>query len=202
MSDRPRVLSVEPVGVVHSPFRERVEAPRQPAAEGASEVEGRVELFAGRGFEDALSDIATWDHLWLVVWFDRNRGFRPKVTPPRTSVKRGLFATRSPHRPNPIGLSAVRLLGVEGLHLTVRGIDLLDQTPLLDLKPYVPYTDAIPDANHGWLDHERMQAARPADPLPRYEVAFSEFANEQLAWLHTTLGIELRERELRHDALP
>jgi tRNA (adenine37-N6)-methyltransferase len=197
MIDPKLTLSIAPIGVVHSPFDERVEAPRQPAA--ASGVEGTVELFAGHGYEDALCDLSTWDHIWLVVWFDRNRGFRPKVAPPRSERKRGLFATRAPYRPNPIGLSAVRLLGVEGLTLRVSGLDLLDGTPLLDLKPYVPYTDAIPGANHGWLDapgtlEGRAAGERPRDPVERFEVSFTPLAAEQLAYLRARHGIELEAR--------
>jgi tRNA (adenine37-N6)-methyltransferase len=190
-------LSLQPIGVVRSPFAERVDAPRQPSlAEG---VEGTVELYAGRGFEDALCDLASWDHLWLVVWFDRNDGFRPKVMPPRSSQKRGVFATRAPYRPNPIGLSAVRLLSVEGLTLRVRGLDLLDGTPLLDLKPYVPYTDAIPSANHGWLDHGEhplpgVQGERPRDPGAALEVQFSPAARAQLDYLREEHAIELEPR--------
>lgn len=203
MTEPTRALSLWPIGVVHSPHGERVEAPRQPAA--ASEVEGTVELFAGHGYEDALCDLSTWDHLWLVVWFDRNRGFRPKVSPPRSDKKRGVFATRSPYRPNPIGLSAVRLLGVSGLVLHVRGLDLLDRTPVLDLKPYVPYTDAIPDANHGWLDLTAVGGlpaarsaapvgARPLDPVAPWLVTFAPRAAEQLAWLLSEHDVALSER--------
>lgn len=195
MNTPPLSLSVEPIGVVHSPFAERVEAPRQPrAAEG---VEGTVALFAGRGYEDALSDLVLFDHLWLVVWFDRNRGFRPKVQPPRSARRRGVFATRAPYRPNPIGISAVQLVAIDGLVLTVRGLDLLDGTPLLDLKPYVPYTDAIPGANHGWLDEEEGPAvagARPADPRPSYAVQFTPLALAQLAYLEEAHGLALRAR--------
>jgi tRNA-Thr(GGU) m(6)t(6)A37 methyltransferase TsaA len=200
MNESTPALSLRPIGVVHSPHGERVDAPRQPAA--AASVEGTVELFAGHGYEDALCDLATWDHVWLVVWFDRNRGFRPKVTPPRSDKKRGVFATRSPYRPNPIGLSAVRLLGVDGLVLHVRGLDLLDQTPLLDLKPYVPYTDAIPEANHGWLDPARLSVrnndvkagVRPLDPIPQRVVTFAPLAAEQLAWLRGEHEVALAER--------
>jgi tRNA-Thr(GGU) m(6)t(6)A37 methyltransferase TsaA len=196
-------LSLTPIGVLRSPFGERVEAPRQPQA--AEQVEGQVELFPGQGYEDALSDLASFDHIWLVVWFDRNASYRPRVLPPRSSVKRGVFATRSPYRPNPIGLSAVRLLRVEGLQLFVRGLDLLDGTPVLDVKPYVPYSDAIPEANHGWLEAEARQAARdpaelavqgsrPSDPLQDYTVRFDAPAAEQLAYLLTEHGVDLRER--------
>jgi len=185
-------LCLDPIGVVHSPFGERADAPRQPVV--AADVEGTVQLFAGRGYEDALCDLASWDHIWLVVWFDRNRGFRPKVTPPRGEEKRGLFATRSPYRPNPIGLSAVRLLAVRGLVLHVRGLDLLDGTPVLDIKPYVPYTDSIPTANHGWLDALQTHAPRPEDPFARFAVKFAPLAQEQLAYLKDTHEVDLAER--------
>jgi tRNA (adenine37-N6)-methyltransferase len=176
-------LTLTPIGVVHSPFRDRADAPRQPRADGTVDAEGTVELFAGRGFEDALSDLALWDHIWVVFWFDRNREFRPKVQPPRSDVKRGLFATRSPYRPNPIGISALQLLAVEGLVLRVRGLDLLDGTPVLDVKPYVPYTDAIPHASHGWLDPGEPGAAPVRDPRPAYQVVFGPAAREQLDFL-------------------
>jgi tRNA (adenine37-N6)-methyltransferase len=186
-------LTVTPIGVVRSPFDERAEAPRQPRT--AESVEGTVELYEGCGYEDALCDLALWDHVWLVVWFDRNRGFRPKVHPPRSAQRRGVFATRAPYRPNPIGLSAVQLLSIEGLTLQVRGLDLLDGTPLLDLKPYVSYTDAIPGANHGWLDAPvAAPAARPADPQPAYEVGFSPLAEAQLAFLQVEHEVDLRAR--------
>lgn len=175
-------LTVTPIGVVHSPFRERADAPRQPRAGGTVETTGRIELYAGRGYEDALSDLSLWDHVWVVFWFDRNREFKPKVQPPRSDVKRGLFATRSPYRPNPIGISALRLVRVDGLVLHVSGLDLLDATPVLDIKPYVPYTDAIPLANHGWLDSGEP-GAPVADPRPAYSTVFTPVAREQLAFL-------------------
>ncbi|MET0283947.1 MAG: tRNA (N6-threonylcarbamoyladenosine(37)-N6)-methyltransferase TrmO [Polyangiales bacterium] len=184
-------LTVTPIGVVHSPFRERSDAPRQPRADGTADTEGTVELFAGRGYEDALSDLALWDHVWVVFWFDRNREFRPKVQPPRSDVKRGLFATRSPYRPNPIGISALRLIGVDGLTLRVGGLDLLDGTPVLDIKPYVPYTDSIPSAGHGWLDPGEPTDAVVRDPRPAYQVAYTPLAQEQLAFLREQ-GISLQ----------
>ncbi len=179
-------ITLQPIGVVCSPFMERVDAPRQTRV--APDVSGTVALYPGRGLEDALQDIERWDHLWLIVWLDRNEGvFRPKVQPPRSTVKRGVLATRAPYRPNPIGLSAVRLVGVQGLTLHIRGLDLLDGTPVLDIKPYVAYTDAIPHASTGWLD-------APHDPGPAYEVTYSDLAVEQLDYLCTEHALDLRSR--------
>jgi tRNA-Thr(GGU) m(6)t(6)A37 methyltransferase TsaA len=129
--------SFAPIGIVRSPFRERVDAPRQSTARDARGVAGTIELFAGHDFEHALSDVDRFDHLWVLFVFHRNveqgRGWKPKVLPPRSVKRRGLFATRSPHRPNPIGLSVVRLLRVDGLVLHVEDLDILDGTPVLDL---------------------------------------------------------------------
>jgi tRNA-Thr(GGU) m(6)t(6)A37 methyltransferase TsaA len=189
----------EPIGVARSPFAERAEAPRQAAA--ARDAPGRVELFPGRGFEDALQGLDAWEYAWVVFVFHRNveegRGWKPKVQPPRAETKVGVFATRSPHRPNPIGTSVVKIERVEGLVVHVRGIDLLDGTPVLDLKPYVAYADAHPDAKSGWLDAGRTAvglsrgSAQVPDPGPRWEVTFGAEALEQLAWLRAR-GVDLR----------
>jgi hypothetical protein len=106
------------------------------------------------------------------------------------------LATRSPHRPNPIGLSAVKLERVEGLTLHVRGMDLLDGTPVLDIKPYVPYADSIPGAGHGWLDAGEIPQVEgsPRDPLATYVVTKSQAAEEHLDYLRAEHGIELWPR--------
>jgi len=144
-------------------------------------------------YEHALRDLDCWSHIWVLFWFDRNPSFRPTVLPPRSTQKRGLFATRAPYRPNPIGLSVVQLERIDGRVLHVRGLDLLDQTPVLDLKPYVPYTDSVPDAGHGWLESAPAGAlASATDPGPRYQVNFSERAQEQLAWLAEHSDLPLR----------
>jgi tRNA-Thr(GGU) m(6)t(6)A37 methyltransferase TsaA len=178
---------MEPIGVVRSPFTERVEAPRQATVPAAADVRGRIELHPGRGFEDALDGLSSWQYVWVIFVFHQNveqgRGWKPKVLPPRSDRKQGVFATRSPHRPNPIGLTATRIERVEGLVVHVRGLDLLDGTPVLDLKPYVAYADAHPDAGSGWLG--------AADPVSAWEVTFSDAAREELAWLGAR-GVDLR----------
>ena len=201
-------LVFEPIGVVHSPFTEKVSAPRQAtapsvdrAALGAdspsSDVEGTVELFPGRGLEHALEDLESWGRIWIVFVFHRVDGWRPKVLPPRSTKRRGVLATRSPHRPNPIGLSAVRLVGVEGLTLRIRDVDILDGSPVLDLKPYVPYADAFPDAGSGWLESV-------ADPIAPTPVAWTDDARAQAEWLatHGVALIEPVERALALGAKP
>jgi tRNA (adenine37-N6)-methyltransferase len=176
-------LVFEPIGVVRSPFTEKAGAPRQAPA--AADVDGTIELFAGRGLEHALEDIESWKRLWIVFVFHRAGGWRPKVLPPRSTKRRGVLATRSPHRPNAIGLSAVRLVGVEGLTLRIRDVDILDGSPVLDIKPYVPYADAFPDAGSGWLEPV-------ADPIPSTVVAWSDEARAQVTWL-AEHGVDLVE---------
>ncbi len=189
----PPSLQLSPIGVIHTPWKDKRSAPRQPAA--ARDVAGTIELRSGCHFEDALQDVAQWSHLWVLFWFDRNHDWRPKVLPPRSQQKRGVFSTRSPHRPNPIGLSAVRLLRVAGLQLHVLDVDMLDQTPVLDLKPYVPYTDSIAAANSGWLPGHVSSAP---DPGPRYTISWSVLAQEQLQWLaaHTPLPLQALAEEV------
>ena len=180
-----KAFTFRPIGVVRSPFVERVDAPRQPYA--AAGTLGTIELLPGHDFEHALADLEEWDRLWVLFVFHLNegKGWRPKVLPPRSTKRRGLFSTRAPHRPNPIGMSVVRLLGVDGLVLRISDLDILDGTPVLDIKPYVPWADAFPDAKEGWVDQAR-------DPDPGYTVEWDARANEQLDWLEAR-AIELRD---------
>ncbi len=117
-------------------------------------------------------------------------------------MRRGVLATRSPHRPNPIGLSVVRLLGVDGLVLRVGDIDMIDGTPVLDVKPYVPYADAFPTARAGWLEDEarRANASAPVDPIAPFEVRFEADASRALEWL-AARGMSLRDEIERALAL-
>jgi len=178
-------LTLEPIGFLRTAFATKVEAPRQPAA--SPDTPGIIELLPDRNLEHAIEDLAGWQRIWVIFWFDRNAGWRPKVLPPRsTSGRKGVLATRSPHRPNPLGLSVLRLDRIDGLNLHVRDVDLLDGTPVLDIKPYVPYTDAFPDSGSGWL--------ADGDPRPAWTVQFSSEAEQQLAWIAERSPLPLRER--------
>jgi tRNA-Thr(GGU) m(6)t(6)A37 methyltransferase TsaA len=186
MPDPLQTLTLQPIGTMRTSFANKVEAPRQPAA--ALDATGIIELYAGQNLEHAIEDLAGWERIWVIFWFDRNAGWRPKVLPPRSnSGRKGVLATRSPHRPNPLGLSVLRLDRIEGLQLHVRDVDLLDGTPILDIKPYVAYTDAFADSVSGWLDS-------PADPAPSYTVTFNTMAEAQLAWIAARSELPLRER--------
>jgi tRNA (adenine37-N6)-methyltransferase len=182
-----QTLTLHPIGRIRTSFANRVDAPRQPAA--ATGASGVIELFAGRNLEHALEDLADWERIWVIFWFDRNAGWRPKVLPPRSADgRKGVLSTRSPHRPNPLGLSVLRLTRVEGLLLHVLDVDLLDGTPILDIKPYVPYTDAFPESGSGWL------GTGAADPGRSFIVNFSDEADSQLAWIAGHSQLPLRDR--------
>lgn len=178
-------LKLSPIGYMRTAHATKVEAARQPAA--ARDAPGIIELLPGLNLEHAIDDLAAWQRIWVIFWFDRNQGWRPKVLPPRsTSGRKGVLATRSPHRPNPLGLSVLRLERVDGLHLHVRDVDLLDGTPVLDIKPYVAYTDAHPDTGNGWLQER--------DPRPSHVVTFTADAEQQLAWIAERSALPLRAR--------
>ncbi len=149
-------ITIEPIGIIHTPFRKHSGSPIQPAmADGG---EGAVEVY--ERYSAGLSDLDGFDRIWLVFHLDRAAP-PPNdmmLVPYRDTVKRGLFSTRAPCRPNPVGISPVRLLAVEDNILRVGEIDILDGTPLLDIKPYSPRFDCFPDARAGWLDDIRRDA--------------------------------------------
>jgi len=183
------MIAFEPIGHVRTGGIAKFSRPHQPDAE-AEEV-NRIELLPGRQFELALDDLDGFSHIWLVWWFDRNSTWRPRVLAPRGPAKRrGVFATRSPHRPNPVGLTCVRLHRVEGLTLEVGPLDLLDGTPILDIKPYLTTVDCHPEASLGWLDEVQAMEAEPA----AFNIVVSERAQEQLDWLREKWGIDFTER--------
>lgn len=136
------------IGRVHSPFKQAAGTPIQPcrAANTPGQVTLRPEFAAG------LRDLAGFDRIWLIYWFHRAAPAKLSVVPYRDTVERGLFATRAPARPNALGMSCVRLLNIEGNVLQIGEVDVLDDTPLLDIKPYVPQYDNYPVRRCGWVD--------------------------------------------------
>ena len=139
-------MKVEPIGIIHSPFKNKKETPIQPFK---SKAIGKVEVY--KKYEKGLRDIEGFSHLILIYRFHKSRGFKLLVKPFLDNELRGLFATRAPRRPNQIGISIVRLLNIKNNILTVKGIDALDNTPLLDIKPYVPEFAAKTKVKIGWL---------------------------------------------------
>jgi tRNA-Thr(GGU) m(6)t(6)A37 methyltransferase TsaA len=140
-------IKYEPIGVIHSPFKEPKGTPIQPSvAEGVS---GTVEIF--QKYEEGLKDLEGFSHIYLIFHLHLSKGFSLKVKPFMDDEMRGVFATRAPARPNPIGLSIVRLIKIEKNVLHIQDLDIVDGTPLLDIKPYVPEFDLRKTEKIGWL---------------------------------------------------
>ena len=141
-------IKYKPIGVIHSPFKEPKGTPIQPAA--ATGTRGTVEVFPE--YAKGLKDIDGFSHIILIYHFHLSRGASLEAKPFMDNETRGVFATRSPSRPNPIGVSVVRLIKIEGRILHIQDIDIVDGTPLLDIKPYVPEFDIREAEKIGWLE--------------------------------------------------
>ena len=142
-------IQYKPIGIIHSPFKEVKGTPIQPA--GAKGIDGDVEVFSE--YARALKDLEGFSHIILLYHFHLSTGYSPSVKPFLDSESRGVFSTRSPNRANPIGLSVVRLVGIEENILHIQDIDIIDGTPLLDIKPYVPDFDIREVQHFGWLEN-------------------------------------------------
>ena len=163
-----------PIGVIRTSFTEKFGVPRQSMM--IREARGVLKLNPESSYRDALNHLDQFSHVWILFVFHTHleKGWRPTIRPPRLEAPRrvGVFASRTPHRPNPIGISAVKLDRIDldavgGIELHLSGVDFLDGTPVLDIKPYLPFADSIPEANSGWAGSE----------IPKYRV---EFSNESL----------------------
>ncbi|MBI2422986.1 MAG: tRNA (N6-threonylcarbamoyladenosine(37)-N6)-methyltransferase TrmO [Candidatus Hydrogenedentes bacterium] len=174
-------MILDPIGIFHCAAKYPYDAARQGSL--APDKRGTVELHPGHNYEQALQGIEGFSHLWLLFQFHQNAHWKPLVQPPRGHTKIGVFASRAPYRPNPIGISCVRLLAVSGRRLDVAGHDLLDATPILDIKPYLPYADAFPEATPGWTGPLKGAS---------WQVLLSEMAREQCGWLREQ-GLECLE---------
>ncbi len=182
-------LHLKPIGFIQTHKQVKFQARHQPAE---SQPECNVlELLPDCAYEQALHDVAGFTRIWLIWWFHRNTGWRPRVLPPRgPAQRRGVFATRSPHRPNPLGLTPVQLLAVEGRRLILAACDLVDGTPVFDIKPYIPAYDSFPGERVGWIDEMESGLVAP----PQFTVEFSPLAQIQAAWLLDTWQIDFRPR--------
>jgi tRNA-Thr(GGU) m(6)t(6)A37 methyltransferase TsaA len=181
-------LHCVPIGVIRTGLALKFDAPRQ--ADRAPSDTHTIELFPGNHFEEALKDLAGFERVWIIWWFDRNPNWRPMVRTPRGNThRRGVFATRSPHRPNPIGITSVPLIAIDGLNLVVGSTDLLDGTAILDIKPYISAVDSYPNQRQGWLDEVQHE-----EHTPGYLVRLSAVAEQQFAWLTSTWAIDLFPR--------
>lgn len=179
----PVPVSLTPIGIVRSPFREKFGVPRQAGLAPAALA--RVELYPPYDEAAAVVGLEAFSHVWLIFHFHHTeaQGWRSTVRPPRLggNAKVGVYASRSPFRPNPLGLSAVELLGIERqggrLSLRIAGADLIDGTPVFDIKPYLTYADSLPDARSGFAE---------AAPAAKGEVRFSPAAKAALAARRTS----------------
>ncbi len=150
-----------PIGHIHTEREKKYESPHQPE-KGYEQSPAILQLLPNCNYEQALSDVAGFDRIWLIYIFDRNNHWKPKVLVPRGRTKRGVFATRAPYRPNQIGMSCVRLIEIKGLDIYIADSDILDGTPVLDIKPYIPTIDSFPEAKAGWVEELSL--------LPHYSI--------------------------------
>ena len=188
------------IGTIESPYKQKFAIPRQPGL--IAEAKGKLILSPPYADDDIVRGIESFSHLWLLFVFHEtaSKGWSPLVRPPRLggNARKGVFATRATFRPNPIGLSVVKLEKVyrqqQKLVLELSGIDLLDGTPILDIKPYLPYADALPDAAGGFAD------SAPETPMT---VSFSEQARDFILAqkAHPELAL-LIEKVLKQDPRP
>lgn len=166
---------LKPIGYLRTRQQHKFESPPQPGEHEG--VEGVVELVPGCGYDIALRDLDGFSRIWLIWWFHKNPNWKPTTLPPRgRSGRKGTFATRSPYRPNPLAMSCVPLLGVEGHSLLIGSHDLLDGTPVLDIKPYLPQFDSFPNERSGWYG----EMERELEKAPSYSVCYSAQAQESL----------------------
>jgi len=150
-----KMIEFKPIGIIHTPFKSLKGMPIQPA--GAIGVKGTVEIF--EEYHEGLRDLDGFSHIILLYHLHRSIKFRLSVVPFMDVEPRGLFATRAPNRPNPIGLSVIQLEEIEGGLLHVQNVDILDGTPLLDIKPYVPEFDSSIKVRTGWLENVRKSVS-------------------------------------------
>ncbi len=194
----------QPIGFFRGHSINSYDLPRQPAdlnidLQATSETDmtfSYIELLKNQQFEQALENLNGFSRIWVLFHFHKNQTWLPKTLPPRGSdTKLGVFSTRSPYRPNPIGLSCLKLIKIENLKLYVSPSDILDETPILDIKPYIPEHDSFPTSQVGWLENIEKS---------KFTLEFSDLALKQLKYLNTQHQLNLIpfiRRSLEYDPL-
>ncbi len=177
-------VRLRPIGIFKGDQKSPAEAPRQASL--SKDSVGIVELFQEIPLE-SLRDLNGFDYIWLLYSFHQNSQWSPLVRPPRGGAKRGVFSTRSPYRPNSIGMSCVKLERIEQKKLFVKNVDLLDGTPILDIKPYLPYADSFPNATAGWVED-----------CEDFDITMTKRFEEKLNWLQAHFAVSLRNVLLNH----
>jgi tRNA-Thr(GGU) m(6)t(6)A37 methyltransferase TsaA len=165
----------EPIGEMVADLNYKYEFARQS---NLAENQGYIELNRSLNCTQSLKDLEGFERIWVVYQFHLNQNWKPMVLPPRgdRNTKRGVFATRSPYRPNSIGLSCVELVRIEGNKIFIKNFDILNETPILDIKPYLPYSDSFPNSSIGWLE----EAGKNTD---EYFIEYSDYSAEQLEFI-------------------
>lgn len=143
-------IRLKPIGIIHTPFKTKEGMPIQ--SNGAKGIKGQIEL--NEEFVPGLADLDGFSHIILIYYFHKSTGFELLTRPFLDNKQRGVFATRAPKRPNPIGLSVVRILKIEKNIIYVENVDILDETPLLDIKPYIPDFDIHKTEKNGWIENK------------------------------------------------
>lgn len=183
-------MILKSIGIFESAQIEPYQAGRQPDELG---LFGKINLNSGENFEQALQDLEGCSHLWIIFGFHLNENWKPLVQTPRSNKKIGVFATRAPYRPNPIGLSLVELISVNGLTIEIGANDILNNTPIYDIKPYHPEYDIAENSKIEWLEKSSFE---------KNTISFSPFAESQLEFLEKNNLKEIRPfifRQLEYD---
>lgn len=170
MNGSGKEISIKPIGTFFSSAEQPYQAPRQPDEQDRP---GTIEIETA--FVPGLKDLEGFDRIWLIFQFHHNENWKPLVLPPRgSSQKVGVFASRSPYRPNPLGISCVRLLEIHKNKLFILGADLLNETPIFDIKPYLVESDCFPNSRQGWLEGAENT---------KFQIHLSELSQKQFQWL-------------------
>lgn len=183
----------EPIGIIRTKHSKNYDVPRQPAY-GRNSDEAALELFEKNNLVLGLKDLSGFSHMWILYVFHEARDWKPLVLPPAYKEKVGVFASRAPYRPNPVGMTAVEIVAMEGNTIRFRSPDMRDGTPVIDIKPYIPLHDSFPGASGGWLAN-----------MAENKISYAENAERKLEFISKNISPSFRsdvEYQLSKFAVP